>query len=72
MSTNQKLSNYRIPLRPPDDDVLLDLTAVFNRTYDIGSYDLLINYSQPPDTTLRDVETAWLNTHLQDNGIRSA
>lgn len=61
----QKLPNCRIPLRPPDGDVVLDLTAVFSRTYDIGSYDLLIDYSQPPDTPLRDFETAWLETHLK-------
>ena len=68
---HQKLPNCRIPLRPPDADVVLDLTAVFSRTYDIGSYDLLIDYSQTPDTSLRDFETTWLNSHLQAKGIRS-
>ncbi|MCA9952201.1 MAG: DUF4058 family protein [Anaerolineales bacterium] len=66
---SQKLPNCRIPLRPPDADVVLDLTAVFTRTYDIGSYDLLINYSQPPDTPLRDFEATWLKAHLQEKGI---
>jgi hypothetical protein len=68
----QKLPNCRIPLKPPDADVVLDLTAVFSRTYDIGSYDLLINYSQPPDTPLRDFEETWLEAHLQKQGIHSA
>jgi hypothetical protein len=67
---HQKLPNCRIPLRPPDADVVLALTAVFNRTYDIGSYDLLIDYNQPPDTPLRDFETAWVDTLLQANGLR--
>ena len=68
----QKLPNCRIPLHPPDADVVLDLTAVFTRTYDIGSYDLLLNYSQPPDTPLRDFEETWLQAHLQKQGARSA
>ncbi len=67
----QKLPNCRIPLRPPDADVVLDLTAILNRTYDIGSYDLFLDYSQAPDTPLRDFETTWLNSHLQAKGIRS-
>lgn len=67
----KKLPNGRIPLRPPDADVVLDLTAVFNRTYDIGSYDLLIDYSQPPDTPLRDFEAPWLEAHLQEKGVRA-
>lgn len=66
-----KLPNCRIPLRPPDGDAVLDLTAVFNRCYDVGSYDLLINYSQPPDVPLRKGEAAWLNTHLQEKGVAS-
>ena len=66
-----RLPNCRIPLRPPDGDAVLDLTAIFTRTYDIGSYDLLIDYSQSPDTSLRDFETIWLNTHLQKQGIRA-
>lgn len=57
----QKLPNCRIPLRPSDPDVVLDLTAVLSRVYDIGSYDLLLDYSQPPDTPLRDFERAWLD-----------
>lgn len=60
---SQKLPNCRIPLCAPDADVVLDLTAVFNRTYDIGSYDLLIDYTQP--TPLRDFETTWLDAYLQ-------
>jgi len=66
----QKLPNCRIPLRPPDADVVLDLTAVFTRTYNIGSYDLLIDYSQPPDAPLRDAEAIWMDGLLQEKRLR--
>lgn len=64
-----KLPNCRIPLRPPDADAVLDLTAVFNRCYDVGSYDLLIDYSQSPPVPLRDEESAWLKTWLAEKGL---
>lgn len=66
----QKLPNCRIPLRPPDADVVLDLTAVFTRTYDVGSYDLLIDYAQQPPVPLRDYEAAWVDSLLQEKGLR--
>jgi hypothetical protein len=68
----ERLPNCRIPLRPPDADAVLDLTAVFNRCYDVGSYDLLIDYSQLPDVPLQESETAWLHAHLQEKGLLSA
>jgi hypothetical protein len=66
-----RLPNCRIPLRPPDEDVVLDLTAVLNRTYDVGSYDLLIDYSQPPSVPLTEAEAAWLDQWLREKEIRT-
>jgi len=66
----ERLPNCRIPLRPPDEDVVLGLTAVFNRVYDVGGYDLLIDYTQPPDTILTEAEAAWLDDRLQEKGLR--
>lgn len=62
----ERLPNCRIPLRPPDADAVLDLTAVFNRCYDVGSYDLLIDYRKLPDVPLREAEADWLKTFLQE------
>ena len=66
----QRLPRCRIPLRPPDPDAVLDLPAVFTRCYDIGGYDLLIDYSQLPDASLNDRETAWLVDLLQEKGLQ--
>ncbi|MCP4357511.1 MAG: DUF4058 family protein [Chloroflexi bacterium] len=65
-----KLPNCRIPLRPPDADAVLNLAAVFSRSYDVGGYDLLIDYSQPPSAPLCDAEAAWLDVLLQEKGLR--
>jgi hypothetical protein len=66
----QRLPRCRIPLRHPDPDAVLDLPAVFNRCYEVGGYDLILDYSQPPDVPLRDEEAAWLGKLLQEQGLR--
>jgi hypothetical protein len=42
------LPTVPVPLRPPDDDVLLDLQAALSAAYDEAAYDLSIDYTQPP------------------------
>ncbi len=59
-----RLPRCRIPLRSPDPDVVLDLPAVFARCYDVGSYDLLIDYTRLPPGELSEAELAWLRSHL--------
>ena len=68
----EKLPNCRIPLRPPDEDVVLGLTAVLNRCYDVGGYDLLVDYNKPPSVPLSEVERAWRDGYLQEIGVRTA
>lgn len=69
-SLQDRLPRCRIPLRPADPDVVLDLPAVFNRCYDIGSYDLMVDYTQEPSVTLREGELEWLDQQLQQQGLR--
>lgn len=69
VSLRQRLPRPRIPLRPPDPDAVLDLPAVFNRCYDVGGYDLLVDYSQPPPTPLRESERTWLAALLGEKGL---
>ena len=66
----QRLPRCRIPLRPPDPDAVLDLPAVFARCYDTGGYDLLIDYSQPPDVPLKDEEKLWATNWLRAKGLQ--
>ncbi|MDJ0756171.1 MAG: DUF4058 family protein [Ardenticatenaceae bacterium] len=66
-----RLPRFGIPLRPPDADAVLDLPAVFTRSYDIGSYDLLVDYTQGPAIPLRQTEAEWLDQWLRQKGIRT-
>jgi hypothetical protein len=53
------------PLRPPDDDVPLDLGLALHTLYDRAAYDLSINYSEaPPPPPLSSEEEAWLQQRL--------
>ena len=60
-----RMPRCRIPLRPADADVVLDLPAVFTRCYNVGGYDLLIDYSQKPPIDLRQAEAEWLQQHIK-------
>jgi hypothetical protein len=65
----ERLPRCRIPLRHPDPDAVLDLPAVLNRCYEVGGYDLLLDYSQPPDVPLSEAEAAWLDRLLLEKGL---
>lgn len=68
-----RLPRCRIPLREPDPDAVLDLPAVFARTYDISGYDDFIDYREnPPPPPLNDEELAWIDTLLRENGLRDS
>lgn len=67
----EPLPRCRIPLRPADPDVVLDLPAVFARCYEVGGYDLLVDYHADPPVTLPPAELAWLRAHLQSHGIQA-
>jgi hypothetical protein len=48
-----------IPLLPGDAEPILDLHAVTHSLIDRASYDLVIDYTQPPDPPLRPADEAW-------------
>lgn len=67
----RRLPRLRVPLRAPDDDVVLDLQAVFDRCYDNGGYADLVDYSAPPPVELSAEEAAWLAELLRERGLRT-
>jgi len=67
---HQRLPRCRIPLLPEDEDAILDLPAIFTRCYDIGGYDLLIDYSQPPPVELSPKDEAWRVTLLSAQNLQ--
>lgn len=66
----ERLPNCRIPIRPSDEDVVLQLPVVFNRCYDMGSYDLLVDYTQPPPVPLSQAEMEWVDAFLKEKGLQ--
>jgi hypothetical protein len=64
------LPAIRIPLRAGDDDVVLDLQALITEAYDIGRYDVTIDYKQPPAPPLDAEDIPWANDLLSAAGKR--
>jgi hypothetical protein len=62
---SERLPRFRIPLRPPDDDAIVDLQAIFNRCYDNGGFVDLLDYRKPPPVLLSQEEMAWAQQVLQ-------
>lgn len=59
------LPNIPVPLRQPDDDVVLQLGSVFSAVYDEAAYDLSIDYQEaPPAPVLADEERSWMRSLL--------
>jgi hypothetical protein len=55
---------------PDDPDVYLDLQAAFTAAYDLTGYDLIVDYTQPPDVPLTEAEAVWTEAHLRQAGLR--
>jgi hypothetical protein len=53
------LPRLPVPLRAPDDDVLIDLAAVFATAYERGRFSRRINYQAPAPTFLREEDRQW-------------
>lgn len=61
-----------VPLLVEDDDVPLDLQLAVNTVYDDFSYDLSVDYSQPPDVALEGETAVFVQTILQKSGASQA
>jgi hypothetical protein len=59
-----------IPLKAPDPDTPLDLGAVFAAAYEVGAYDLSVNYRKPPRPPLPRSLAGWANQLLRTKGLR--
>jgi hypothetical protein len=60
-----------IPLRKGEDDVLLELTPLIHRVYEVGAYERLIDYNEaPPLPSLGEADSQWLDALLKEKGLR--
>jgi hypothetical protein len=65
----QRLPSIRIPLRPTDADVLLNLQPLIDQCYENGGYDT-IDYSADPDPPLAPDDARWTDALLREKGTR--
>jgi hypothetical protein len=60
----RRLPKIPIPLAEGDPDVMLDLQAVFDTTYDRAGYDYALKYSKPVEPPLSEPQTVWVTEML--------
>ena len=65
VSLDQPLPTVPVPLLDGDADVPLDLQQVFTAVYDGFRYDLIVDYTRPPEVPLRGAEAAWAEERLR-------
>ncbi|MEZ4861611.1 MAG: DUF4058 family protein [Caldilineaceae bacterium] len=62
---HDRLPVVDVPLRQPDPDVLLDLGSAVAAVYDLGAYDVQLDYQDaPPPPKLSEEQTAWVQQLL--------
>ena len=64
----QPLPNLRIPLRPSDADILLQLQGLIDHCYQAGRYDK-IDYRQPLHPPLPEDDQQWADALLHERGL---
>jgi hypothetical protein len=67
----ERLPTIRVPLRPSDADVALDLQTLIEQVYHHGRYDD-IDYTLPPAPPLDPEDAAWADELLRAAGKRPA
>jgi hypothetical protein len=69
---SQKLPTVKIPLRPADADVPLDLQALIEQCYRKGRYEVDLDYRRDPDPPLTGADASWTVELLRSKGLRPA
>jgi hypothetical protein len=67
----ERLPAIRIPLRPSDADVALDLQAILEQAYRNGGYDEDIDHTAEPAPPLACDDARWADALLRERGLRN-
>jgi Protein of unknown function (DUF4058) len=70
VTLQQRLPRFRIPLRPTDQDIALDLQPLIDQCYRKGRYAATVNYKADPDTRLDAEDAKWADAVLRAAGKR--
>jgi hypothetical protein len=65
-----QLPRIKIPLRPRDTDVPLNLQAIVDQCYRNGGYEGTLNYAVAPDPPLFGADEEWAGDWLHKKGLR--
>lgn len=65
IALDQPLPDFFVPLLTGDADVSLDLQTCFQNVYDLGGFDLIVDYSKPPAVPLSADVADWIKKRLQ-------
>jgi hypothetical protein len=67
----ERLPAVKVPLRPGDADVPLDLQALVEQCYRNGGYEGTLNYALDPDPPLSGADEEWADGWLHEKGLRA-
>ena len=66
VTVRDRLPSFPLPLKGADEAVLVDLSAIVQGVYDRASYDLRIDYTQPPPPpAFSEADQTWMRDLLQ-------
>lgn len=65
-NVQQPIPDVPIPLRPGEKEPLLPLNELLHRVYDAGGYDLMVDYSRPPEPLLDEPTAEWTARQLSE------
>jgi hypothetical protein len=60
----ERLTRIKIPLKPPDPDVIFDLPGLFALAYQRGRYARNLPYAEPPPVALPEAKAAWVRERV--------
>ncbi len=66
----ERLPVVKVPLRPQDADVPLDVQALVEQCYRNGAYEGTLNYAVDPDPPLLGTDREWADARLAELGLR--
>jgi hypothetical protein len=66
----ESLPTVKVPLRPDDTDVPLNLQALVDQCYRNGAYEGTLNYAADPDPPLLGADEVWTAERLREKGLR--
>jgi hypothetical protein len=70
VTLRQRLPRILVPLADGEDDLVLDVQALFDRVYDDGGYADEIDYGTEPVVPLSPLDAKWADAWLRKQGLR--